>query len=72
MGPKAPEDYANSLSAFKAVALTDLRAGLAAILISSPVNGLRPIRALVAFLTTRRILMPNSGMVTSPEPLGFT
>src|SRR5690606_10684161 len=51
-----------------AVARTVVRAGLAAIFISSPVAGLRPSRALRAGFLTRRILTPVSGIWNSPEP----
>ena len=48
-----------------------VEAGFAAILIASPVAGLRPRRALRAGFLTRRIFTPVSGIVNSPEPRRF-
>src|SRR3990172_13129258 len=60
-----------SLSAFRAMARTLVDAGFALIMISSPVNGLIPLRALRAGLITRRSLIPSEGTVNSPEPFFF-
>src|SRR6202030_3070597 len=50
-----------SLAALTGLARTILRAGLALNIISSPVNGLVPLRALVAgFLTTTNFAQPGS------------
>lgn len=50
--------------------LTALRAGFALNTVSSPVNGLMPLRALVAgFLTT--LILHKPTILNKPEPLGF-
>ena len=62
-----PVDQTMSFSAFSAVTLTTLRAGLALNIISSPVKGLTPLRALVAGLRFTRIFM-RPGTVNWPGP----
>ena len=50
--------------------MTALRAGLALKVVSSPVNGLIPLRAFVAgFLTT--LILHKPIRLNKPEPLGF-
>src|SRR5690606_6910921 len=57
-----------SFRPFRAATLTVLEAGLALNIISSPVNGFTPLRALVAgFFTTRIFSRP--GNVNRPLPL---
>ena len=60
-----------SFSPFRGETFTTVRAGLAAIMISSPVKGLRPLRALAAGLRTVRIFT-RPGSVKVPAPLFFT
>ena len=64
--------YIFNFSHFNAVRRIAFRAGFAAILIASPVAGFRPIRAFVRGLITRDTFIPVSGIVNSPDPLGFT
>ena len=52
-------------SAFRGTAFTTVRAGLAAIMISSPVKGFRPLRAFVAGLRDVRIFI-RPGSVNCP------
>src|SRR5262245_47701449 len=56
-----------SLSALRQSALTTVRFGLGGIVISSPVMGLRPGRALVAGFSTR-LTFSNPGSVITPGP----
>src|SRR5262245_28673018 len=56
-----------SLRAFRAIARTTVRFGFAAIVISFPVRGSRPLRALVAFFSTRFILR-TTGRLKTPGP----
>ncbi len=56
-----------SLSAFRGIALTTLRAGLALIVIGSPVNGLVPFFSLVAGLCTT-LSFRRPGMINRPGP----
>src|SRR5437660_8067781 len=57
-----------SLSDLRGKALTTVRAGLALIIISSPVAGLRPMRGGEALRITFLILSAMPGTVTMPVP----
>ena len=57
-----------SFKAFNAVALTLVDAGLALIIISSPVNGFVPFLASRAGLIILLNLIPNEGTENSPDP----
>src|SRR5262249_44184014 len=60
-----------SFNFLSALILTVLYAGLALIMISSPVNGFTPLRAARAgFLTTR--IFNNPGMTNTPGPRDLT